>query len=79
MSSVSESVKIFNAELIQVISTKSHMAYSKQEKTSRNFSEIMKENANKDFKKFLHKKQPSGDLRLSFFVLNESGTRANYC
>jgi nucleotide-binding universal stress UspA family protein len=63
--------KDLHAELIPVHIYQVPHGYSKTGKTFEEFSEIMKENANKDFKKFLHKNNHR-DLDCHF-VLNESG------
>jgi nucleotide-binding universal stress UspA family protein len=62
--------KDLHAELVPVHIYQVPHGYSKTGKTFEEFSEIMKENANKDFKKFLHK---NNHLDLDcHFVLNES-------
>ncbi len=63
--------KDLHAELVPVHIYQVPHGYSKTGKTFEEFSEIMKENANKDFKKFLHKNNHH-DLDCHF-VLNESG------
>jgi len=63
--------KDLHAELVPVHIYQVPHGYSKTGKTFEEFSEIMKENANKDFKKFLHKNNHQ-DLDCHF-VLNESG------
>ena len=62
--------KDLHAELVPVHIYQVPHGYSKTGKTFEEFSEIMKENANKDFKKFLHKNNHV-DLDCHF-VLNES-------
>ncbi len=63
--------KDLHAELVPVHIYQVPHGYSKTGKTFEEFSEIMKENASKDFKKFLHKNNHR-DLDCHF-VLNESG------
>lgn len=59
------------AELVPVHLYEVPHGYSKTGKSFEEFSEIMKENANKDFKKFIHKNNHR-NLECHF-VLNESG------
>jgi nucleotide-binding universal stress UspA family protein len=63
--------KDLHAELVPVHIYQVPHGYSKTGKTFEEFSEIMKENASKDFKKFLHKNNHR-DLDCHF-ILNENG------